>query len=161
MITLKRFLCFILILASLTLCACKKPIENEENFVRKGVYCVNLEGTDIVFSAVLDGKYQEYTFTAPETVAGLKVTSYDSVSFELDYKGIKQNCYSEAIECATDFSAATEFLETAGSIAGKKIQADAEGLKAEGYISNGRLSSLKFSDVTDTRIYIIKSEATE
>ncbi len=161
MIILKRLLCIFLFLCTLTLYSCNRTKESEESFVRSGIYCVELEGTDIEFTAVLNGEYQEYTFTSPETIAGLKAVSYDGVSFEVDYKGIKQSFFSKAIECATDFSAATELLETTGSVKGEKIQANAEGLKAEGCIYQGQLSSLKFSDTTDTRIYNIKSEATE
>ena len=157
---LKRLSVLILVVFSFLLCSCNKATNAELDFVRKGIYTVQLEGTELTFSAVLDGEYQEYCFTAPSTVAGLKAISYDGVSFELDYQGIKQNAHSQAIKCATDFSAATELLDQAGAVNGNTTTANADGLKAKGVFENKRLTKLEFYDGKDTRIYKITTEAT-
>ncbi len=149
---------FLVICTALCFFSCEKA--EEANFVCKGIYTVQLVDSEICFRAVLDEEYQEYVFTEPEAIAGLKAVSYDGVDFELDYKGIKQNVYSFALKSATDFSAATELLQKAGVKNGDRVSAFVDGLSAEGITKNGKLTELSFTDGRNKRNYIIVTEAT-
>lgn len=157
---LKRLLIATVFICTFLLFGCTNSNETAEKFARKGIYSVYLEETDISFTAVFDGEYQEYSFTSPSTLTGLKAVSYNGVDYELSYENIKQNTYSAALKCATDFSAATELLESSGTANGETILASIDGITAKGFLQSGKLSKLEFCDGKDKRTYKIKTEAT-
>lgn len=160
MISLKRTVAlFTTLVLLLVLVACNR--DSLTGFEKSGIYEVSLENEGVAFTATLDGVYEEYIFTAPTSIAGLKVTSYDGVSYAIEYKGIAFESSSIAAKAATDFGAALTLLEEAGKQHNGKIYASADSLSAEGLISLGCLTSVTYSDSRDVRMYKIVTEAKE
>lgn len=160
MIFLKRLVALIsTFVLLLVLVACNR--ESLGEFSKRGIYHVRLEDSEIAFTARIDGVFEEYVFTAPPSVAGLKVTSYDGVGYTLEYGGIAFESNSMAVKAATDFGAAMTLLEDAGKQSNGRIYASTDGVTAEGLISLGKLTSLAYSDGRDARNYNIVTEAKE
>lgn len=156
---LKR-LALLLTLLTIIIFVCGCSRENGFKIPQKGIYTVSIEDSEIEFRATLDESFQEYIFTSPSTVCGMKATSYDGVNFTLELNGIKQEIFSNALQTVTDFSSAIELLRSCGQTKRNEIKANTDYVTASGKIKNGEIVKISFSDEKNTRIYKIKTEAT-
>lgn len=138
--------------------ACSK--QTDLKFTRNGTYKVSVIDTPIEFTVVLNGDYEEYTFTSPPTVSGLKAITYDGVNYSLSFNGIESNAYSSAIKVATDFSAATSLLEKVGTFDGDTFTATIDSQTAKATTNKKTMDSVYYSNGTNTRNYKIITEAT-
>ena len=156
---MKRLFAFILGIAVLF---CFFGCDEKEDFVfsSSGVYTVQPEDSNIVFKATIDGECKSFEFVSPQSIKGMKVISYDGVSYSVEYGELKFVTDSRAVKAATDFAAALEFLERAGEYSGGRMYASIDGMAAEGLFQDGKICDLAFTDGIKGRNYKIKTEAT-
>ena len=128
-------------------------------FSRRGKYSVTETETGVCFSAALDGKLTDITFTAPETIIGLSAKSNDGVIYRVCYAGLEINCGGAAVAAAADFSAALTALEEAGIKKDGCISARPDGISVRGEFLDGKLCAVEFSNGECTRKYKVKTEA--
>lgn len=154
----RLFLLLSLLVIIIFVCGCSS--ENDFKIPIKGIYTVSIEDSEIEFQATLDECFQEYVFTSPSTVCGMKAVSYDGVNFTLELNGIKQEVFSNALKTVTDFSSSMELLRSCGQTNRNEIKANSDHITATGTIKNDKIVRLSFTEGKNTRVYKIKTEAT-
>ncbi len=150
----RTFAIFITLFLILT--GCNKGT-NKFEFPLKAKYFVTEEESGVVFEAVFDGEYREYAFISPQTLSGLCVTTNDGVTYNFSYKSMETQLGSNAIEVASDFSAAVELLKTS-KLNKNKFFASADAIYAEGIIENENITAIEFFNGAVKRRYKIKTE---
>ncbi len=117
------------------------------------------ESGGVSFTAVLDGSFAEFNFTAPNTIKGLSAKTNDGVTYALSFGGIETESTGLPVKAACDFAAALELLGAGFEQNGSTLYAEAGGMYAEAVTEGGYLTEITFFGGARKRKYKIKTEA--
>lgn len=154
------FTLFIALFIAISMVSCKENKAYTFSFPEKAKYMVTAIDSEIKYTAILDGEYQEYIFISPSTISGLTVKSIDGIDYTIEYNGLTLRSDSKAIEAVANFYAAIELLKTAGSVNGNNVMADIGTAKAIGHINDKEITKISYTNCGVTENYEIKTEAT-
>lgn len=135
--------------------------DNDYSFPQKARFSITETESGVCFTVTVSDDYAEYVFTAPQTVSGLTAITKDGINYELTFNGRTMSLSDAAISVATDFTAATELLKTAGKEKSGTIAADMGEIYAKATVQNGKLTELSFVSGATKRNYKIITEVSE